>query len=209
MGSISPKADRSERAAEAALILIEKFGLKRLTIAQVARLSKVSRPWIYKYIGSSQRDLIDFAVDHFGRLMADLDRRSDPKSPNQWISSALSGTRHIFEVASARPWLVSLYFRYRGTSTVPGKRIAILEAEYLRVFARETKESLGFSERYSLFLAQSITAVRMGLAHQWVSSPKQDSAQLEKLLELVEAVLIRMVESGSAAVSASGAKTLK
>lgn len=187
------KADRSARAAEAALKLIDKHGLDRLTIAQVARLAKISRPWIYKYIGPSQNELIEFAVDHFGRILSALDQRMNPKTPQEWIVATRFGTVNLLDMAAERPWLVTLYFRYRGTQTVPGRRIDQVETHYLRVFSNEIQTALGFGTKYSLFLASSILAVRMGLAHNWVTSPSSTPAQKEKLLELVEAILMRMV----------------
>jgi len=189
------KAERFERVAEVALKLIEKHGLERLTIAQVARTAKVSRSWIYKYVGSSQTDLVQFAVDHFGRILASIDRRDNPKDPKAWIESALSGTVDLFNRASSHPWLVILYFRYRGTPTVPGRRIDQIEKQYVRVFAQEVQEALGFGANYAAFLATSIMAVRMGLVHQWVTTPQRDLIQQAKLLELVEVVLMKMVIS--------------
>lgn len=187
------KAERSARAAEAALKLIEKHGLERLTIAQVARLAKISRPWIYKYIGPSQNELIEFAVDHFGRILSAMDERLNPKNPQEWIAATRFGTVNLLDMAAERPWLVTLYFRYRGTQTVPGKRIDQVEGQYLRIFATEIQTALGFGAKYSHFLASSILAVRMGLAHQWVTSSSSTPATKAKLLELVEAILIRMV----------------
>ena len=155
----------------------------------------MSRSWIYKYVGPSQDELIEFAIGHFGTIMSQLDQRDNPKTPKEWIASTLSGTKSLFDLADGRPWLVNLYFRYRGTPSVPGKRIEQLEKQYVRVFAQETTAAFGFSETYATFLAKSLMAVRMGLAHQWVTSSNREPAFQAKLLELVEVVLLKMVKS--------------
>lgn len=193
MPSHNEKAQKAERVAEAALKLIDKVGLGRLTVAQVARTSKISRPWIYKYVGSSQDELIDFAVAHFGRVMSAMDGRSNPSSGEEWVAATLRGTGAFLDLVEKRPWLVSIYFRYRGTDTVPGRRIDRLEDEYLRIFSSEIQKSMGLGLKYAHFLSSSIMAVRLGLAHQWVTTPKRDAIHREKLLQLVEAVLRRMV----------------
>ena len=40
--------------------------------ASVACSAKVSRSWLYKYIGKSKNDLLEFAVDYFGKIFAEL-----------------------------------------------------------------------------------------------------------------------------------------
>lgn len=168
-GDESSKTDKLIRLAEAVLRLIDAHGMKGVTTTNLSRAAKVTRPWIYKYIGRSKDDLIRFAVDHFGRSVAEMDRPMKFSSRAEWIQASVDHVAHVLKSTSRYPWFTSLYFKYRGTPTLLGSRIADVESAYFQKQAAEMSATLKTPTERAYLVAEVLTAFRMGLMHSWQS----------------------------------------
>ncbi len=99
-------------------------------------------------------------MDHFGRIFADLDHRANPISPEEWIGETLRGTEKLLDDAASHPWIV-----------------------------REIQGAFRVTEERARFFALTLTASRLGIAHQWITSGNRRPWQRESLLRLVAAAL--------------------
>ena len=80
--SVEPPDDAlSERILDAALDLAAAFGLRNLTIDDVARRAKVGRMTVYRRFGSKQRLVDALTVRESRRCLAELDAAASPDAP--------------------------------------------------------------------------------------------------------------------------------
>ncbi len=96
------KLTKMTRVAQKTLFLCERNGVEAVTISRVATLAKVSRPWIYKYIGGTKNKVLNFAFNHFGNEFALLDSRPAPKNPQEWLESINAGFDHLLEIGKKK-----------------------------------------------------------------------------------------------------------
>ena len=116
--------------AEKILILLAQQGTQAVTHAKLARAAKVSRPWLYKYIGSSKNDLLEFAVAFFGRIYAELDCSISVRTPKQWVEEQMRGFNQQMDDSTKYPWILAIYFRFSGQRDIVGRAIAVIEKKY-------------------------------------------------------------------------------
>ncbi|MCA9755344.1 MAG: TetR/AcrR family transcriptional regulator [Candidatus Eisenbacteria bacterium] len=161
------KSEKVEAVAEWTLRIIDAHGLDGVSIARVARAASVSRPWMYKYVGRGKEELIEVAVRRFGMLISGLDRRPRLDSRENWVHDTMANTQRLFLNSRERPWMLRLYYRFKGTHTVLGEVIADLESRYLGAHTREIAEVWGMPEEESRILAESLMAARLGMAHRY------------------------------------------
>ena len=161
------KAEKVETVAEWTLRIIDAHGLDVVSISRVARAARVSRPWLYKYIGRGKEELVEAAARRFGLLLSGVDRRPSVESRGAWVHDTMANTQQLFVIARERPWLLRLYYRYKGTRNVLGQVIDDLEARYLAAHTREIAHVWAMSEEESRILAEALMAARLGMAHRY------------------------------------------
>jgi len=193
MAKPTGKTDKMERVASATLQLILEQGLSELTFSKLSRKAGVSRPWLYEYIGATKESLVEYAVDHFGKQYARLDNRPRASSAKEWLPQVLLRTDELLDDSLAYPWVIPLYYRYRGTVNPLGKRIKLLEERYLKSMTEEIKQALQVRNETARVLAETLMAVRLGLAYHWVFSDFRKHSRKEDLLAIVHSVLKRML----------------
>lgn len=189
----STKEIKYFRVAENVLKILSTHGESGLQIARISRATKISRPWIYKYIGKNQQDLVAHAVERFSNILGTLDKVPHTRGKKEWSQSRLKNTRHFLIMTRNYPYIVPLYYKYRGSPTFYGELISVYEKKYFAKFCEETQRALGVSQRQALFFAQTFSAIRFGLAHQFQTSTNPTEEQMQRLLKLIEAILERMI----------------
>ena len=65
----SSKEEKMKQVVSCAFNLLINFNIEDVTYARVARLTKVSRTWLYKYVGPSKNDLITFSIHFLGKQL--------------------------------------------------------------------------------------------------------------------------------------------
>jgi AcrR family transcriptional regulator len=168
------KQDKMSLLAEKTLELVDLHGLEAVTFSRVSQLTNISRPWIYKYIGNKKDDLLEFAINHFGRIFAALEDRATPLNEGDWLSSINLRFEHLMSISDQYPWAISIYMHYRGTSTPLGKRIEQIEAEHRRISFLEMKNSLKLSESDIYNCIDAMRAIRMGLVHHYCTDKSKE-----------------------------------
>lgn len=172
--SADNKQDKMSLLAEKTLQLVDLHGLDAVTFTRVSQLTNISRPWIYKYIGNKKEDLLEFAINHFGRIFAALEGRAIPLNENDWLNSINFRFEHLLNISDQYPWAISIFMHYRGTNTPLGKRIEQIEDEHRRVSVLEMKLSLKLSEPEIYNCIDAMRALRMGLIHHYCTDKSKE-----------------------------------
>lgn len=179
------KSDKIEAVAEWTLRIIDAHGIEGTSVARVGRAASVSRPWMYKYIGRGKEALIETAARRFGRLIAGLDRRPRVDSRENWVHDTMANTRSLFLNTRERPWLLRIYYRYKGTRTVLGQVIEDLESRYLEAHTQEIALVWSMPAAEARILAESLMAARLGMAHRYQYREEVDEEDRERFFSLL------------------------
>lgn len=142
--------------------MLLSHGISALTPARVARAAKVSRGWIYKYLGSGDC-LIEFAVDRLGKEFAELGSPIRAKNRDELHDAIIVGSRRMYAKAVEQPFLLPIYYRYLHSPTPLGERIREIEDVYLRRLADSIHKSLDTDSMRARQLAELLTSLRMSL----------------------------------------------
>ena len=161
------KSEKIKRVAGATLNIIWQGGIRSLNPTRVARSAKVSRPWIYKYIGGSKDALMENAVDYFGRLYARVDLRFDGNSVEHWMNEEMKVLDENFDLTEECPWILPLYYNFKGSQTAIGRGIEKIEKEYLRKKTDEVKKLIRVSEPTCRLIAELMLTYRLATVHRW------------------------------------------
>lgn len=161
------KSQKYELVAKAILALIHQSGVGAVTHSRVARLSQVSRPWIYKYVGKSDAELIEFAAIHFGKKILEIGQSGKSSSSNELTSLVLDATWILIERFSDWKEILPLYFRYAGTKNPLGLMVEKLEQEQLKELSRAVAKLFKIPVRDAYLVAELILAMRMGIGFRY------------------------------------------
>jgi AcrR family transcriptional regulator len=108
--SVEPPDDAlSERILDAALALAAAFGLRNLTIDDVARRAKVGRMTVYRRFGNKQRLVDALSVRESRRCLAELDSAApaDAAAEEQVAAGFVTALRIAREHPLPTVWLAS------------------------------------------------------------------------------------------------------
>jgi AcrR family transcriptional regulator len=187
------KTKKSKFLAEVILRLLASHGESAIKVSRLARASKISRAWIYKYVGSGHQELMNLAIHRLIEILR-ASVAEAPTTPEEWVHSRVIYTRQFIEVMIEHPYVVSLFYRYRGSPTYYGQLIDELEVELIRESSPRTQAALRVSENKAVFFAKTFTTIRFALAHQLLTSQDQSQGQIDRILKLIETVLERLIK---------------
>jgi AcrR family transcriptional regulator len=191
----NPKSENFEKVMESTLSFIASRGLDRVTVASIARLSKVSRTWIYKYIGSSKESLIRNATLHIGKVFSEVEARPEVTNKEQLIASLYWGNRQFVSNLQKYPWIPRIFFQYGHTKNLFGAAVQEVLGVYFKILVHEMESGLSISKKEAVHLAQLYTSMRMGAGHWWTTTAdlpldmKQEEFLIRKLDLVVSVVL--------------------
>jgi len=184
------KEAKYEKVLEATLRLAAQNGLSKVNHSGVARASGISRAWIYKYIGLSQKALLQEAVRFFGEKFAELQRRPPMQSASSLKAELRSGNEQLIRDVKAYPWVFKPALENRHRPNAVGEAIDGLLERYLKTLSEELKSS-GVSQ--PAMVAKLITAYRFGLLLEFGyflrSGPEEEGAALASLHQTVLGVV--------------------
>src|SRR5262245_48455183 len=125
--------------------IIERDGLLGVNHSEVARRSKISRAWLYEYIGRDKNSLIEFAAEEFG---AHISGAADPlPTTRAELDAALAeGIDFLFDAVEMNPTIVKVYFRFRGTANPIGRMIQKYEKHWLSGAEKTLVDVVGVSK---------------------------------------------------------------
>lgn len=199
--SIDEKAEKVKRVSAATLSIIWQSGIRSLNPTQVSRSAKVSRPWIYKYVGGSKEDLMSSAVNFFGRLYSNIDRPNGELDSTAWMNQEMEDLKRNFRLAEECPWLLPLYYHFKGSQNTLGRGIDKIEAEYLKKKAQQLKKVAGTSEVSSVLIAELMMTYKLATVHRWQTGELKKTINEEelaqRLIKLLEFVVSIKSPTGS------------
>ena len=162
------KAEKMQKVAEGTMKVLSTQGHSGITFSNVAKASGVSRPWLYKYFGCSDQALLDFMTETFATSWGKTEMVSNARTPRRWVRETMDGYSAFLDAAVESPWVMTLYFRHRGTQTSLGLKIKSLEDHYIQAQADSVQAATGFPAAQAKLVSEVLLGVRLGLAHRWV-----------------------------------------
>ena len=180
------KDEKFDRVAEQTLRWIETHGLSKINLSRIAAQSKVSRTWIYKYIGSTQKDWITHAVIHFGAQVGRLNwPETSPgaiRDARTWHMISQQSWIELAELAARYPWVFTLYYRYKNSPNEIGDCIRQVEKAVVQRNTQEFMDIFKLPRARAELAAETIVCVRMALAYQSLSHRSLKTEPREGLL---------------------------
>ena len=195
VGDKTSKESKQLAVSIAILEIIESDGLLGVTHSKVARKSKVSRAWIYEYIGKEKGALIEYGADVFAGHLSRVALTELPKTKDALQAQAGEGVRFLFDSVEQSPLIIKLFFRFRGTANPVGKTIQKYEKRWLEDATKTIVEVLGLSAEYAAMLAESVLTLRLGFAHR--ISTSSNSRLTRERAESVFAVIQSIVSEAA------------
>jgi AcrR family transcriptional regulator len=193
MKDTNSKTENYEKVMESTLAFIASKGLDRVTVSTIARLSKVSRTWIYKYIGSSKESLIRNATLHIGKVFSELAVRPEVRTREDLLFSLSWGNRQYAANLKRYPWIPKIFFQYSQSQNLVGTAVQEILSMYYKILATEIEAGLGLPRKEALRRAELYTAMKMGAGYWWSSSAlppeqKRESFLTEKLDAMIPVI---------------------
>jgi AcrR family transcriptional regulator len=185
--SVTPSEDKQkklERVAKSVLSIVARFGFESLSPSRLARAAQVSRPWVYKYVGGSKEALSNFAVDHFGKLLARLDEGPKPTSIDFFRDDEILRLQNAIAFSEQHPEVIQIYYRYKGTPTIMGKAIEKVEAQYRKIKSHQIKETFKIKDVEAEIYAEILLTLKLGLCHKWISGELKTKIKREEYLRV-------------------------
>ncbi|MEO5667753.1 MAG: hypothetical protein ABIR96_06835 [Bdellovibrionota bacterium] len=179
------KQKKLDRVAKSILSIVVRFGFENLSPSRLARAAQVSRPWVYKYIGGSKEALSGFAVEHFGKLLAQLDTVVKPTNIEFFRDDEIVRLENALNFAEQNPEIIAIYYRYKGTPTSLGKAIEKVENEYRQAKIYQIRETFKLSQSDAEIYTEILSSLKMGLCHKWISGDLKGKVPRDNYLKVV------------------------
>lgn len=175
------KEAKFQIVAQSVLSLLASHGISSVSHSRVSRMAKVSRPWIYKYVGKSKKDLIQFAVKSFAEGLTALGGAPPMKDPEKILNHFFQNTWLIFEFAQKHPEVIQLYYRFMGSMNPIGEKISEFESEAMNRQATAIASGFGISKAEALLVAEMMITFRMGVCFRFAHAKLTQRADRKKL----------------------------
>lgn len=183
------KQAKFQAVAEAIFTILIRGGIENLSHTRVAEVSKVSRAWVYKYIGKTSEDLIAFSLDAIGKEFAKIGVLLAQQSADDVRTSLFQGTFRMMAASEKNPALMALYSRYAGTMNPVGRKIAELEGEYLAALRSRLVQFFELPPSEATIVAEVLHGMRMGLAIRYSSHGLKDKTDFDGILRGLRRVI--------------------
>jgi hypothetical protein len=159
------KSAKYNSVANAVLNIVHVQGVPAVTHAAVSRHAKVSRAWLYKYVGGSRDDLVRHAATHLGQLFTDHGPPQVQLDREGWYAELRTRFGRLVDLSERYPNVPRVYFRYRGTQGTLGVFLERV-AEANRTRERDELVAIfGFKPETAEKVSEVLSALRMSLAH--------------------------------------------
>lgn len=187
---MKPSDNKSEKyfaVSRAILEIIEEEGVEHLSHSKISRTSKVSRAWIYEYMGKEKTDLADIAAEIFASYFAKPDPTITVNTVLDLKKFLKDGQDLAFLKIKEEPVLIRLYFRFKGTPTPIGNSIKKYEKQWLDFMTAILMRVLKQDNEKASVIARVILTQRLGLYHRVATSqtPDKELALAQNELELI------------------------
>lgn len=176
------KEGKIKKVAESMLDLIFLHGTDAVTPTRLSRAAGVSRSWIYKYLGGSQASLLDFSVQHFGEMFAEVNLALDTSNLEAFLEAQQQGFGRLIDATDQFPGVIVVFYQFRGKKHRLGTRIDEIAAKHLAREAAEIAKVTKLPASRAAQISASLTIYRLGTAHAWVMGALKKAYNREQLL---------------------------
>lgn len=183
------KQAKFQAVAKAIFTILIRGGMENLSHTRVAEVSKVSRAWIYKYIGKNPEDLIAYSLDTIGKEFAKVDGLLGKTTADDVRKDLFEGMFRMLLHTKENPALLALYYRYIGTQNAIGRKINELEENYLKVVRSRLEKFFALPPKEAVIVAEVLHGLRMGLAHRYSSLGLYEDTSFDEIHRGVRRVL--------------------
>ncbi len=180
---------KHEALCQAALSILEQKGPQGLTFSAVSRKAGISRPWIYKYIGNKQSDILDFVITEIGKEIGMMNGPWRTLEGDSVLEALRNGFSSLLAQNGKSPVIFRLFLKYSADPGPVGIQIRKLMNEYSSRLAGRLK-SLGIRKdnQESKDLAELVGLLRMGIVGFTTQSSLKKYSD-EELLGLIDDAL--------------------
>lgn len=183
------KTDKYLKVSNAVMQIVAKDGLLKLNVSKVSKLSGVSRPWIYQYMGKDRKKLISYSA----QICADFFARSHISIELNSIEELKLKLRQGAEFALAtclkNPSLPQIYFKYNGADNWLGHAIQGYQNAWIKKFSKHFVRVLKIDTEAAQSLSKGILLIRLAFSHDAIARSKSNikfESELETLCDLQE-----------------------
>jgi hypothetical protein len=183
------KLDKFKRVARAVLKLLYLEGKSGLSYTKVASEAKVSRAWLYKYVGKQTKDLLNYSADHFGEeILSQGGDITQYKTAEALSQHAIRMTWNVMDMFANQPDILSIYFRYNGRKSPLSDKIREIENKQLKAMGGAIATVTGISKPEAVLVAEVLMAIRMGLSFRYTQcqmGKRHSKKEIQKALRRV------------------------
>lgn len=173
------------------LLIVREYLLaphKKLNIQRIAAEGNVSRPWIYKYFGSSEKDIILTTIDSLSSQLTETSLPDKiPTSGKDWAKHFLKGINTSLMEVEAYPDVFRFYVLTKLYPSDFSERFKFHEELYLEKRAMPLiRKAFGFTTLEARTMAEMIHALRMGVAIKWLLEENKSPANRAKIIQTIK-----------------------
>ncbi len=179
--------DKNEKIGVVSYLIIQemnKVKKSKINVQKLAEKAQVSRPWIYKYFGSSEKEIVMTAIDCLSSQITELTKEDDePESRKEWARFFLKSLDITMVEAETYPEFFQFYFMCMLFPSEFTERLKHHEHLYHehRVIPR-IKKVFAFSQTEARSFAEMILALRLGMVISWLREENKTKANRQKLI---------------------------
>ncbi|MCM2279153.1 MAG: TetR/AcrR family transcriptional regulator [Oligoflexia bacterium] len=205
-------ASKEERLLAVADCIVQIMVSRRsdsLAIGALARKAGVSRAWLYKYVGRNKKELVENALSYLERDFTGRFDRQPVRDLESLKAALLEGNLKLIASTRRNPAIIQLYFGSLLFTAPWATRVRQAENSYIReVLGPEIERCLGVSRNRAIFMAESISSLRMTVMQRWVlqrEPARMSEKQVKGLLDRVVEFLLQELRPEPKAQKASPA----
>jgi AcrR family transcriptional regulator len=179
--------DKNQKIGMVSYFIIQdlnKIKRAKINIQKVAERAQVSRPWVYKYFGSSEQEIIMTAIDCLSSQITEFAKTDAiPETRKDWARLFLKSLDITLAEAEKYPDFFIFYFMSVLTPGPYAERLKHHEHLYQenRVIPR-IKKVFVFSQSEARSFAEMILALRLGVVMSWLREENKSKTNRQKLI---------------------------
>lgn len=174
-------------------ILNSHAGLRGVNHSNVARMSGVSRAWIYKYVGKTKEDLIKMASEHYSREILKNRHTQTPQTAVELKKLIREDLFHFLKQALMYPRVIPLVIMYFDSMDPVGNIVRESFGHQSKKQAKEIELLMRKSKVDAETLSEMLGVFRLALAF-FVVRGNKSSAKKSQNFEEFQKIYTQFIE---------------
>lgn len=183
--SSTPKEKKFNAVYESVLtILNSHHGLHGVNHTSLSRVSGVSRPWIYKYLGKSREEVIKKTTEFYIKELMQARKISVIETVSELKEQIRESTIHFLQQAQRHPKVIPLIFVYFESLGPVGVVVRESFKAYSGKLSKDIQRVLKTSKSDAEVMAELVSIMRLGLAFFLVRGEKSKVTGALNIIDL-------------------------